>query len=357
MLSPSFVAWSLQSDPESVAFWNGWLARNQDCRLRMEQAKLLTIAIREHYHTELPEATLRENMDALLHQVEVPVAWSNRSWQSWLYQHWAVAASLTGLLLLAFGWYLLPAANATVTAQEWIKQTGWKHPLEKSHARPGLSTVILADGSTVILEQGSRLIYPPSFDDSQRKVYLIGEAFFEVTKNAAQPFLVYTSHSVVRVVGTSFRVKATAGQFPDRIAVRTGQVVVYRYQDFQKAGSNERALAEKALVLLPNEQATLDSSRQILQKLPVRNATEVAAIIAPKELVYDDRPVTEVFQQMASLYGVDINYDQKAILRCKITTSFRDESLDERLRNICTAIGAEFRMVDGKISISGKPCR
>ena len=149
--------------------------------------------------------------------------------------------------------------------------------LEKNHTQPGLSTVILSDGSTVTLEQGSQLIYPSSFGGGQRKVYLQGEAFFEVAKNPAQPFLIYTGISVVQVVGTSFRIKANAGQSPDQIAVRTGRVLVYRYRDFARAGSNEPALAEKALVLLPNEQVVLDHDTK--RKAPVQQAADVAAII------------------------------------------------------------------------------
>lgn len=356
MLHPSFVAWSLRSDPESVAFWNSWLADNMDCRPKLEQARLLTIAIRERYRADLPKEMFRENMAALLAPTEMPAAIQSRSFRHWLYRHGAVAASLTGLLILAIGWYLLPSVNAQLTAQEWVRQTGWQRPLEKSHTQPGLSTVILSDGSTVILEQGSRLIYPPRFEGRHRKVYLSGEAFFEIAANPEQPFLVYTNNSVVRVVGTSFRIKA-AGQSSDRIAVRTGRVLVYTHRDFQKAGSDERALAEKALVLLPNEQVTLDDSRQTLQKVPVQSAAEAAAIVAPEELIYDDQPVSEVFQHMVSLYGVDIAYDQQAMSRCNITTTFRDESLEERLRTICAAIGTQFRLENGKIVISGQPCR
>lgn len=43
MLQPPFVAWSLQSDPESVAFWNDWLAEHPDCRSTLEQARLMTM--------------------------------------------------------------------------------------------------------------------------------------------------------------------------------------------------------------------------------------------------------------------------------------------------------------------------
>lgn len=358
ILHPSFVAWVLQSDPGSSIFWEGWLSQNEDCRPRIRQARLLTTALHERYQQTIPEETIRKDLAALMRQIELPGSPRVHSFRTWLGQHWAMAASLTGLLFLATGTYLLwPARMATsvLTPQTWEAQTGLTKTLEKNNTRSSLSTVVLSDGSIVTLEPGSQLFYPPRFEGHQRKVYLQGEAFFEVAKNAAQPFLVYTGASVVRVVGTSFRIKAS-GQSPDQVAVRTGRVLVYSYQDFKNAGSNERLLAEKALVLLPNEQAILHPNSPI-QKIQVQHAADVAAIIAPQELVYDDRPVVEVLEQMSSLYGVDMAYEREAMSRCKITASFREESLEERLRNICAAIGAEFKMENGKIVLSGQPCR
>ncbi len=355
MLYPSFVAWSLHTDPESITFWEDWLSKNSDCRPKVQQARLLTIALHEQYQQPLSETIIRENIAALMRQVESTPARS-RSFPYWLRKHRAVAASLTGLLLLAVGYLLYQAStNTTLTARQWIEKTGLQQPLEKSNTQSGLLTVVLSDGSTVTLEPGSQLYYPPRFEGRARRVYLKGEGFFEVAKNPGQPFLVYTGASVVRVVGTSFRVKAS-GQKPDQIAVRTGRVLVYSYRDFEKAGSNERALAEKALVLLPNEQVIL-AEHQPLHKVPVQHAADMAAIIAPQELIYDDRVVTEVLAHMATLYGVEIDYNRMAMSRCKITASFRDESLEERLRNICDAIGAEFKMENGKIVVSGQPCR
>lgn len=354
MLYPSFVAWSLRSDPESMVFWENWLTENSDCRPQVQQARLLTIALHTQYQQPLSATTIRENVTELMQQVET-MPLRTHSFRHWLRQHWAVAASLTGLILLAAGYWLYPQPATTLTASEWVKKTGLQQAIEKTNTASGLSTVVLSDGSTVTLEPGSHLYYPPRFEGSRRRVYLQGEAFFEVTKNPERPFLVYTGASVVRVVGTSFRVKAS-GLAPDQIAVRTGRVLVYAYHDFEKAGSNERALAEKALVLLPNEQVILDEHAP-MHKVAVQHAADVAAIIAPQELVYDDRAVTEVLEHMATLYGVEIVYNQKAMSRCKITASFREESLEERLRNICDAIGTEFNMEDGKIVITGQPCR
>ncbi|MBN1985427.1 MAG: FecR domain-containing protein, partial [Prolixibacteraceae bacterium] len=52
------------------------------------------------------------------------------------------------------------------------------------------SVITLADGSKVWLNAGSRLIYPSEFVDKRREVFLVGEAFFDITKDESQPFYV-----------------------------------------------------------------------------------------------------------------------------------------------------------------------
>ncbi len=70
------------------------------------------------------------------------------------------------------------------------------------------SRIALADGTKVWLNAGSRLIYPSRFVDTTREVFLSGEAFFEVTENEKQPFVVKTADLLVEVMGTEFNVTA-----------------------------------------------------------------------------------------------------------------------------------------------------
>jgi len=79
------------------------------------------------------------------------------------------------------------------------------------------STIMLADGSKVWLNAGSRLIYPSRFVDRNREVFLVGEAFFEVAKNEEQPFIVNTPDIQIKVLGTQFNLSA----YPEENIVQT----------------------------------------------------------------------------------------------------------------------------------------
>ncbi len=70
------------------------------------------------------------------------------------------------------------------------------------------SSVLLSDGTVVRMSSGSRLVYPACFNSNKREVFLEGEAYFEVAKNAGNPFYVHTDAFRVEVVGTTFNVQA-----------------------------------------------------------------------------------------------------------------------------------------------------
>ena len=79
------------------------------------------------------------------------------------------------------------------------------------------SRVLLADGTTVFLNAGSKLVYPEEFTSEKREVYLSGEAFFEVHKDLEHPFIVATSEINVEVKGTKFNVSA----YPSDLNIET----------------------------------------------------------------------------------------------------------------------------------------
>lgn len=83
----------------------------------------------------------------------------------------------------------------------------------------------LPDGTLVRLNAASKLKFPTRFGDSIRSVSLVGEAYFEVAKDAKKPFVLHTEDMDVRVLGTTFNMKAYAGE-PAQASLVTGKVGV-----------------------------------------------------------------------------------------------------------------------------------
>ncbi len=113
-------------------------------------------------------------------------------------------------------------------------------------------SVLLADGTMVWLNRNSKLFYPEKFKGKNRTVKLEGEAFFEVAKNASQPFIIETNHSEVTVLGTSFNVDADT--MSTAVQVSTGKVKVKStHLDFE----TELLPSEMALVTADGLEKTL----------------------------------------------------------------------------------------------------
>ena len=103
-------------------------------------------------------------------------------------------AAVILLILLPLTWILREGSTSDIT-QLYVTN------------RSNLVKVLyLPDGTKVLLNKNTSLIYPEKFSTKQREVILDGEAFFDVTKDKKHPFVVKTSSFNIKVLGTTFNV-------------------------------------------------------------------------------------------------------------------------------------------------------
>ena len=115
--------------------------------------------------------------------------------------------------------------------------------------RGGEYSITLSDGTIVYLNAESELRYPVKFVGEDRQVYLSGEAYFAVVHDKTHPFVVDVKNSTVRVLGTSFDVRAYADE--DEVLTTLVQ------------GSVRFSAGKESVILGPGEQAVLDKSGRV----------------------------------------------------------------------------------------------
>lgn len=158
--------------------------------------------------------------------------------------------------------------------------------------RGGKYRLVLPDGSRVWLDAASSLRFPTAFAGSERRVELTGQAYFEVVKNARQPFLVLAAGTSVRVLGTHFNVMAYADE--------------QRLQTTLLEGAVQVASGSATAVLRPGQQATLPTGHQQFQVGP---ADTEAAVAWKNELFsFTDADMPAVMRQLARWYTLDVRY-------------------------------------------------
>ena len=212
---------------------------------------------------------------------------------------------------------------------------------------------VLPDGSEVTLAPESELRFSESFDGPQREVYLEGEAFFNVSRDTARPFLVYTSHVVTKVLGTTFTVKDFREEKNITVAVRTGKVSVYTQRD--RDAKNADGAME--IILTPNQQVVYNKEENKVARMIVDSPQKIIPEEEIKRMRLEDATVSEILAALKKVYGVDIVYDEQVFASCILTTSISDGDLYNRLEAICGAIDATFRIEENKIVVTGPGCR
>ena len=128
------------------------------------------------------------------------------------------AAAAVAAVFLGIGMYTGAKAGA-----ETAEAVRWCEVIVKNGHQEALT---LPDGTTVTVGGGSRLMYPETFAGKERNVYFTGEGVFNVTKNAAVPFIVNVNSTTVKVTGTKFNIKAFPEDGQQTITLMEGIVDV-----------------------------------------------------------------------------------------------------------------------------------
>jgi len=156
--------------------------------------------------------------------------------------------------------------------------------------RGGTYQVVLTDGTKVWLNADSRLRFPQRFADARREVTLIGEAYFEVTKNPRRPFVVKTAGQEIAVLGTSFNVAAYGDEADEQTTLVEGEVVVSAAQ-----GSHH---------LSPGDQAVVKGEDVSIAKV------DTAPFIAWKSgsIAFNERTLENIMRDIGRWYDVDVHF-------------------------------------------------
>lgn len=226
--------------------------------------------------------------------------------------------------------------------------------LTKTTERGQRLTFQLSDGSKVKLNAESTLTYPEKFDGNTREIQLSGEAFFEVTKDPNRPFIVGTGEVNTEVLGTSFNISA----FPGRnivVTVATGKVNVSAVRGTLPSGEITDNQSFKNIILTPGQQAVYDVTNKGLTHRKVNPGDHLGW----KEgiLKFNETPLGEVVEILQRWYDVDIQFVNKQLASCAVTSTFQSERIKDVLEELKFIFKLDYTINDRTIVVSGEGCR
>ena len=203
----------------------------------------------------------------------------------------------------------------------------------------GTYQVILSDGSKVWLNAASSIKFPASFaGQKQRSVELVGEAYFEISKNKNQKFVVSSKTQQVEVLGTHFNVNS----YPDEGNVKTtlleGSVRV----------SLLRNPTQERVALIPGQQSVVSVSNTIDV-----STVDVNDVVAWKDgkFVFVRENVRSIMNKIARWYDVEIIYEGDLSNKFLGGSVSRFKNVSEVLEMLSATKAVQFRIENRKVIV------
>ncbi len=305
----------------------------------LEKAKNLHGPISDSEKEELLRDTFQQISDQLdMEEEHSPVRHFPWGWVT------GIAASLLllcGFLYMQHKQPLRSGESMAVMADARIVA-----PIEFVNQEPRIVQHTLPDGSTVWLHPEARITYPPTFEKNSRTVSFMGEGFFNIQKDRSRPFFIHSGEMTVRVLGTSFNVKAPADHKLFEIAVVTGSVEVT---------APDRQAKAQQLILKPNQQALFETeTKRLFAK--ARQELLKNEIYQSSTFHFEETPVSEVIRQLENRYSVHINLSNPAIARCRLNADFENQPFPSILEMLCRSLESSYTIQESTITIAGEPC-
>ncbi|NRT16523.1 ferric-dicitrate binding protein FerR (iron transport regulator) [Flavobacterium sp. 28A] len=352
----SFLSW-VRSNVDRD-HWEEWTLEDAKRAKLVETARLWVLAMKVPENS-FSTATVQSALVATWNKIEKKEdAISNKPVVKLWNRNWlrSIAAVLVFGLLATWTYSHLFISNDTTQIYNELIDENNEGLVEQTNNSDKPQIITLSDGSSVLLQPKSKLSYPKTFTGTERRVYLSGEGFFEISKNPQKPFLVYANEIVTRVIGTSFKVTAYANKPNIEVLVRTGKVKIESNKAIMNNDKNED------ITLLPNE--AIRFTRQDLKFKKITDITKDEVLINSlsniEQLSFDftDIPVSQIFKTIEQAYLVNIDYPKEKLKNCHLTTSLNDQPLPEKLKIICKALGnnTNYEMNGNQIIIDSDGC-
>ncbi|WP_195532199.1 FecR family protein [Bacteroides finegoldii] len=224
------------------------------------------------------------------------------------------------------GHYRIWLAAATVALL--IAMSGWLYMMQSTDPSFIVTTnnsgivqnVTLPDGTTIKLNNSSRVIYPERFSKHSREVFLEGEAYFDVAHDKHHPFIVRAGELKIKVLGTKFTINASS-QMPQITATLL-------------EGSIDVGNEKQHMLMKPNQQLTYNVNSGIMSLTEVANANREIRW-TENIWVLSDTPLLDICQRLEQQFNVKFIIMNDELIGKSFTGEFyTNESLDSILKTM-----------------------
>lgn len=330
---PSFCRYCLGVDASAVRFWDDWIRAHPEKAAAVKEAKELYYVLNGNITASTFAKERRRFEQAFQQHLQAPPVKT-------ISPVWRILARAAVIALLI--------NIAGFAVYQYKKQQRHRNYSSVAGERKSFQ---LPDGTSVMLNANSHITMASQFNKDTREVTLIGEAFFDVSTVANKPFIVHTSKMDIRVLGTSFNVRAYPEDNVVAAALIKGKVEV-----------TIRGERNRKVILQAAQKITVpivESHSARAQVVPIakvalnpRDSAAVETSWTRNRLVMTDMPLGAAATEMSRWYGVKITVDSAIANKYRYTATFEKETVEQALKAMQASVPFHYNIVNNEIFIS-----
>lgn len=328
-----FWSWVTEPNAESKTFWESFVKENPSKKKEIEQAREIVwqlnrmqYQLREEKVAHIWNKIRKSNPD-LPDGDKKPVMLPVSEYNSSRLKNWyRIAAVLIGILLVAFAYLNI--------RQEQI------HTVSTSFGQT--REVLLPDSSEVIMNANTQISYKENWDESQREVWIQGEAFFSIRHlRHDKKFTVYANGVKVEVLGTEFTVSNRREK--TQVVLNTGKVNLV---------IEEPEAAPREMVMKPGD----------LVEYSAADASLVHKVVNPDQylswtknkLEFEEATLQDIMKVLEDNYGYTIQVGSDSILHKKFTGTVPADEINILLKGLSRTHNLNIRKKGSVITINSR---
>ena len=334
----SFLKYCTGSSEQDINFWENWIQEYPENAELVKEARDLYLLLHTAVKTQTSSNSELNNFKALFaahtEKTTHPTLKTNFN-RYYFRQALRYAAVVAGVILAAGLWFY---NSNSVPAKKTANRV---NTIENNEIK---KTLVLPDGSRVLLNANSTITVDKDFGKTRRLVTLTGEAFFEVAKNARKPFIVKSGNTLTTALGTSFMVRYYQHESEVKVSLVTGKVKV-EHSPPSAGHKSASVFLSPGLQVVINEKAT----DQILEKKPF----EINGIELWKQdlLAFEGAEFSEVTSKLEEWYGVKITVVNGPEKTKHFTGDFKNKSLANVLEALSFAHKFHYSIDSSQVRI------
>ena len=330
---PSFCRYCTGTDASAVTFWESWIKAHPEKQVALKEAKSLYYMLNGNI-TARAFAKQRQHFETVFqqHLAATPVRSISPVWKI------LARAAVIALLINIAGF----------AVYQYKKQNRLRNYSSLAGERKSFQ---LPDGTSVMLNANSHITIAQHFNKQAREITLVGEAFFDVATAANKPFIVHTTKMDIRVLGTSFNVRA----YPEDKVVETA-LIKGKVEVTIRGEQNRKIILQPAQKIVIPVVGVSPVTTQLATignvVLSSRDSAAVETSWTRNRLVLNDMPLGTAATEMSRWYGVKITVDSTIANKYRYTATFEKETVEQALKAMQASVPFNYRIVNNEVFIS-----